>query len=88
MEALSGKFSSIPLREDTARYVHGVIAAQYVDLGRRLGKLRSLELVGSDPRPPVLSYYYRATFDRGTMSYSLGLDPNGTVVGVGLEQWL
>jgi CubicO group peptidase (beta-lactamase class C family) len=87
MQALAGKFSSMRMREDTARYLHGVLAAQYVDLGRRLGKLRSLELVGSDPRPPVLSYFYRAVFERGTMSYSLALDPNGTVVGIGLQQW-
>jgi D-alanyl-D-alanine carboxypeptidase len=87
-DALAGRFSDIPMRADFSRYMHGVAAAEYVGLGRHLGKLISLQLIGSDPRPPIFSYFYRAVFQHGTMLYSMGLDSNGTVSGVGFEPWL
>lgn len=85
---LSANFRAIPMRADSARYLHGVVAQEYADLGRRLGALQSLTLLGKDERPPVTTYYYRGVFAHGTMSVSIGLDANGTVTGVGVQPWL
>ncbi len=84
---LSGAFASLPLRADFARYLPDVIGNQYVDLGRKLGRLRAIRLIAVDRRPPVTTYTYRADFQRGIMVYSLELDRNGTIAGIGLQHW-
>jgi D-alanyl-D-alanine carboxypeptidase len=85
---LAGRFAALPLRADFARYLRGVIGDEDVDLGRKLGALHGIALVATDRRPPLVTYYYRADFGRGAMLYTLALDRNGTIAGIGIQRWL
>lgn len=85
---LAGRFASLPLRADFARYLHGIMADEIVDLGRRLGTLQGIGLTGIDRRPPTVTYYYRADFSGGTMLCAISLDRNGTIAGIGIERWV
>lgn len=85
--ALTTGFEGIPMRADFARYVDREARRQYADLGRRLGPPTTLDLTGTDVRPPLTTYFYRVRFAHEMMLYSLALDRNGTVTGIGLQPW-